>query len=159
MTLSSCLTRKQKPSWRTSCRRPKSSRRFVWKRLKSRWCRGRSRSLLRRRRSSALTRSSSLLSRDPPRLKPTRCSSWLRDRSEWIRHRVTVQCTSLKVCSCDHDEGELFFPLQMSKKTKKNISHSDFTDFIWNFGNQSNKASRTGEMLHHQPHPETHSPC
>lgn len=70
-----------------SCRLPKSSRRSVWRRLKSRWCRGRSRSQLRRRRSPERTRSSSPLWRDLQRPKPTRCSSWLRDRSESSHHR------------------------------------------------------------------------
>lgn len=88
LTKTSHLLRKQRLSWRMSCRRPKSSRRFVWRRLKSRWCRGRSRSLLRRRRSSALTRSSSPLWRDLQRLKPTRCSSWQRDRSESPGHGI-----------------------------------------------------------------------
>lgn len=106
----STRSRKQRLSWRTSCRRPNSSRTSAWRRLKSRWCKGRSRSPSKRRRSFVLKRSSSPPWRDPPRQKPTRCSSWLRDGSEWLPLQTFPRhCLSVTVSVAANYVGTLYF--------------------------------------------------
>lgn len=92
------VVRKPRPSWRTSCRRPRSSRRSAWRSWRSRWCSAASRSPSRNGRSGAPTRSWSPTSSGPPRPKPSRCCNLPKDTSEKRSRGIGVDKPQPPLC-------------------------------------------------------------